>query len=157
MWGCWPEVLGDEQAGSVEGGLAIGIQRAHDELGPVDVVQAAARPRRTPLEMVQGAGVVVGGDEVVEDDAVGDLAGQLHHLHAGGTDVDRHVLGSPLLVDVVELDAVEVDVGAVEGDGLVVQQGAHDGDDLAHHGQRVITDDPHLAGQRVPPCARARR
>src|SRR5580704_7614651 len=56
-------------------------------------------------------------------------------------------------MDIVELDPVEVDVGPAEGDGLVVQEGAHDGGDLAHDGQRVITDDPDLAGQRVPPRA----
>ena len=37
-----------------------------------------------------------------------DLAGELHHLHARGTDVDRHVLRPPLLVHVVELHTIEV-------------------------------------------------
>jgi hypothetical protein len=61
-------------------------------------------------------------DEVVQHDPVGDLAGELHHLHAGRADVDRHVLRAPLLVDVVELDPVEVDELAVEGDRLVGEE-----------------------------------
>src|SRR3989475_6790891 len=46
--------------------------------------------------------------EVVQQHAVGDLAGQLHHLHAGRTDHDRHALAPALLVHVVEFDPVEV-------------------------------------------------
>ena len=86
--------------------------------------------------MLHGPVVVGGRDQVVEHGAVGDLAGQLHHLHAGGADVDRDVLGPALLVHVVELDPVEVHELAVEGDGLVGQQGPHRLDDLAHGGQR---------------------
>ena len=65
-----------------------------------------------------------GRHQVVEHHPVGDLTGQLHHLHAGGADVDGHVLGPALLVHVVELDPVEVDELAVEGDRLVGQQRA---------------------------------
>src|SRR5579864_3832596 len=61
--------------------------------------------------MLQCSFVVGRGDQVVEDDAVCDLAGELHHLHAGGPDVDRHVLRAAFLVDVVQLDPVEMHVG----------------------------------------------
>ncbi len=48
--------------------------------------------RRPPPGASIAWAVVRRPDQVVEDDAVADLAGQLHHLHAGGADVDRHVL-----------------------------------------------------------------
>ena len=46
--GLLAEVLGDEQAGVVEGAVAVVVQRAHHELGPVDVVERAAGPGRRP-------------------------------------------------------------------------------------------------------------
>jgi hypothetical protein len=56
-------------------------------------------------------------------------------------------------VHVVELDAVEVDVHAVEDDGLVGEEGTANGDDLPHGGERAGPVDADLAGQRVPPGA----
>ena len=46
-----------------------------------------------PGEVLECRTVVRRRHQVVEDDAVGDLTGQLHHLHPGGADVDGHVLG----------------------------------------------------------------
>jgi hypothetical protein len=80
-------------------------------------------------------------------------ARELHHLHAGRPDVDRHVLGPSFLVDVVELDAVEVDVVPVEGDRLVGQQPADRGDHFAHRPQRLRPIDADPRRQRIPPRA----
>jgi hypothetical protein len=102
---------------------------AHDELGAVDLVDRATGLGGAALERRDRVVVVGGRDEVVEHRTVGDLAGELHHLHAGGADVDGHVLRPTLLVHVVELDAVEVGEHAVEGDGLVGEQRAHHGHD----------------------------
>ena len=76
------EVLRDHQPGAVEGRLPVAVDAAHDELRAVDVVDRAAGPRRAALQRLERLGVVGRVDEVVEHDAVGDLAGQLHHLHA---------------------------------------------------------------------------
>ena len=85
--GLLAEVLGDEKAGTVECRLAIVVDRAHDELGPIEIVDRATRPFGADLQVLHRPCVVVGGDQIVEDDPVGDLTGELHHLHAGGPDV----------------------------------------------------------------------
>ena len=54
----------------------------------------------------------------------------LHHLHSRGTDVDRHVFGSSLLVDIVEFDAIEMHEVAVHRHRLVVEQGTNGLNDL---------------------------
>ncbi len=128
MCGCWPEVLRHEQAGGVERRVAVVVHRAHHELRPVDVVERAPHARGTLGQCGERTLVVRRRHEVVEERAVADLARQLHHLQTGGADHDRHLLGSSLLVHVVELDAVEVHELAVERHGLVGEQRAHDGD-----------------------------
>ena len=115
------EVLGDHHAGRVESlGTAVS-HRTNNQLRSVEVVDTAAGPGRADLEVVHGLAVVLRRDQVVEYHPVGNLAGQLHHLHAGGSDVDGHVLGPALLVDVVQLHPVEVHEVTVEGDRLVGQ------------------------------------
>ena len=152
MW-LLAEVLGDHQAGHVKCGLAVLVHAAHHELGPVDVFPLAAGLVGALGECLDGGLVVVGGDQVVQHHAVGDLAGEFHHLHAGGTEVDRHVLRAALLVHVVEFHTVELHELAVHGDGLVREQAAHRGDDLAHRTQGLGPRDSDLGRQGVPPCA----
>ena len=84
----------------------------------------AAGPRGALGERGHRAAVVVGADEVVEEHAVADLAGERHHLHRGRADVDRDLLGRAVAVDDVDLDVVEVDELAVEGDALHREQAA---------------------------------
>ncbi len=92
-------------------------------------------------------------DKVVEDDSVSDLPGELHHLHTGCSDVDGHVLGPALLVDVVELDAVEMDELAVVGDVLVGEQGTDRFDGLTHREQGLGSVHADLARKWLPPGA----
>ena len=127
-----PEVLGDHQASHVDRGLPVLVHAAHHELGTVDVVEGAPALGRASLEGLQGLIVVVGRHEVIEHGTVGNLAGEFHHLHSSCTDVDGDVLGPALLIHVVEFDAVEVHVFAVEGDVLVVKKRANDGHDFLH-------------------------
>jgi len=58
------------------------IDGAHDELGTIDVVERASRLRSTDLQVLDRLTVVLGRDEIVQNRSVGDLAGQLHHLHS---------------------------------------------------------------------------
>ena len=99
--------------------------------------------------------VVLGRDEIVQNRPVGDLAGQLHHLHSRGTDVDRHVFGSSLLVDIVEFDAIEMHEVAVHRHRLVVEQGTNGLNDLPHHPDRLTAIDADLRRQRIPPSPQA--
>ena len=46
--GLLAEVLGDEQAGGVERRCPVLVERAHDELGAVEVGRPSARPRCAP-------------------------------------------------------------------------------------------------------------
>src|ERR1035441_2170138 len=107
--------------------------------------------------MVHRHVVVDRRNEVVENYSVSDLPSQLHHLHAGCSEVDRHLLGPALLVDVVELDTVEMDELAVVRDVLVGEQGADCFDGLTHREQGLCSLHAHLAGQWLPPDRKSTR
>ena len=126
MCGCWPRYWVTSRraasratwrSSSTEHTMSWG--RSRSSSGPADGLRPGG-------QVLQGPVVVGGGDQVVEQHAVGDAPGQLHHLHPGRPDVDGHVLGAALLVHVVQLHAVEVHELAVVGHGLVGQQGPDD-------------------------------
>ena len=120
------------------------MHAAHHQLRAVDVVNAAPSFVGAAAESLHCLGVVLRRDQIVEHDSIGDLAGELHHLHARGTDVDRHFLGTTLLVHIVELDAIQLYEFTVHGDGFVVQQCAHRCDDFAHGPQWLGASDAHF-------------
>ena len=107
MWGCWARYWVSNSLRAVDRGLAILVHRADDELRPVDVVQAAAGTGCADLQLLHRFDVVLGRHAVVEDSAIGNLAGQLHHLGAGCADHDFHIARLAPAVDHVQLDAVE--------------------------------------------------
>ena len=147
------EVLRHELARAVERDRAVGVERADDELRPVDVVDGAAGARGALGERRHRLAVVAGPDEVVEQHAVADLAGERHHLHRGRADVDRDVLRRAVAVDDVDLDVVEVHELAVEGDALHREQPPRRLDRLAHRLERVAAVDADLRRERLPPRA----
>jgi hypothetical protein len=116
---------------------------------------ATARTLRAGRERRHRGLVVLGTDEVVEQDAVADLARHLHHLHAGGADVDGDALRRAVAVDDVDLDVVEVHELPVEGDVLHREQPACGLDSLAHAEERTSAVDADLRRQRLPPRADA--
>src|SRR5690606_20701608 len=97
--GLLAQILGDQFPGPVQGFRSVPVDAADDELGPVDVVQRAARFGGAFRQQVEGFLVVGGGDQVVEDDAIRDFPRQLHHFRAGGADVYGDVFRLPLAVD----------------------------------------------------------
>ena len=96
--GLLAQILGDEQTGAVEGGLAVVVDRANHELGPIDVVDGAADLVGPDGQMLQGLPVVVGRHQVVEHHPVGDLARGAGVLivRAGAQAGDRFTLDSDI-------------------------------------------------------------
>src|SRR5262249_39194883 len=146
-----PQILGDQLPGPVQGYAPVAVQRAHYELWAVQVVQLASRPVDPRPEGRHRLAVVARRHQVVEENPVGDLAGQLQHAGAGGPDVDGNVTGLPAPVHHVDLHVGEVDELPVEVDPLHRQQAPGGLDRLAHGLQGPVPFDPDLGSQWVPP------
>jgi hypothetical protein len=101
------------------------------------------------LDGLQGLDDPVEGEPGVQQDAVGQLAGQPEGLRAARPDDHRRRLGGRP----VQLHAVELDVLAGGGDRAAVQQGAHGGGVLAqerHRRRRARPDLGHPLEHAVP-------
>ena len=85
-----PEVLGEQLAGPVQCERRGPRPASRRPAGAGRCPRTAAPARAAPAcQRVQRLPVVGRPDHVVEDHAVADLPGQLHHLHARRPDVDR--------------------------------------------------------------------
>ncbi len=147
------EVLGDQLARAVQPTPPIIVHRADHQLGPVDVIDRSARLLCPGLQLLHRLDVVFRLDEIIQHHAVGDFAGQFHHLWAGRPDVDRHVARPFTPVNHVQLDTVDMHVLTVKGHRLGVEKTPHYFYHLAHGRQRAFPVDAYIRRQRVPPRA----
>ncbi len=149
------QVLRQQHLRPTDGLVAVFVHGTDDELRAVEVVNAASDAPRTDVKQLHGLVVVLRRDAVVEDGAIGDLTGQLHHLVAGRADHDGDVAGFAASVNHVQLDTLNVMEFAVEGHIFHGEQAAQHFDGLAHRLQRLAALDAHIARQGVPPRADA--
>ena len=63
MWGCWPKYWVTSSRARSRAFAPVPVDAADDELGPVDVVQRAARFGGAFRQQVEGFLVVGGGDQ----------------------------------------------------------------------------------------------
>src|SRR5262249_29253586 len=109
-----PEVLSDELTRVVQRLRAILVERADDELWPVDLFDIAARPSGAGLQMLHSLSVVDRRYEIVEKHPVRNLSRQLHHLHTRRTNVDRNVFWRAAAMHDIDFDILDLNKFALE-------------------------------------------